>query len=75
MLRSDDSSLLSFYYISQSSQKIPYQKGIKDYQSAMAKPKKHPGTALRTEFFSGDPEYGVQGKENAKSQKDRLREM
>lgn len=60
----EDESLLSFYYISQSSQKVPYQQGIEDHQSGMTKPKKQTGLDFGMEFISGNSNYSIQGEEN-----------
>jgi len=60
----EDASLLSFYFISQSSQKVPYQEGIEDHQSGMTQPKEQTGLDFGMEFISGNSDYSIQGKEN-----------
>ena len=67
----DDASLLSFYYISQSSQKMPYQNGIEGHQTAMTQPKEKPGTDFAVELVPGNTDYSIQGKENRYNWKSR----
>ena len=64
MSLSDDASLLSFYFISQSSQKIPYQHGVEGHQTAMPHPKEKTRSEFAVQFVSGNTDYSIQGKEN-----------
>ena len=50
----EDASILSFYFISQSSQKIPYQERIEDHQNIMSQSKKQTEATSESEFFPGD---------------------
>jgi len=72
MPSAEDALLLSFYYISQSSQEIPYQDGIEDHQGGVAKPKKETGAGPGVEFILNDAHYGIPGKGNPKAQNEPL---
>lgn len=55
----EDESLFSYYFISQSSQKLPYQKGIEDYQGKVAEPIDQVGPSFSNDFILADSDYGV----------------
>jgi hypothetical protein len=65
----EDASLLSFYFISQSSQKIPYQEGIEDHQNSMSQSKKQTGATFEGEFIPGNSDYSLKREDNPKAPK------
>ncbi|MGA1841475.1 MAG: hypothetical protein ACMUIU_12695 [bacterium] len=65
----EDASLLSFYFISQSSQKIPSQERMEDQQTIMSHSKKQIRTTLGSELISDNTDFNLKGEDNPKGSK------
>jgi hypothetical protein len=65
----EDASLLSFYFILQSSQRIPSQEGIEGHQSIISHPKKQTEATLGSEFIPENPDLSLKRKDNPKNPK------
>ena len=72
MSKPDDSSLFSFYFLSQSSQKKPKQKGIEDHQAEMTDPERGFDSLPIDRFIPENPNYGIDGEDETKAQKEDL---
>ncbi|MGA1863530.1 MAG: hypothetical protein ACMUHX_00550 [bacterium] len=65
----EDASLLSFYFISQSSQRIPYKEGMESQKSTMSQITKQTRNNLGSEFVPDNTDLKIKGEDSPKSPK------